>query len=351
MDHDKNIIHENITADNEHREPEIIHPIVIWVIASILFHLLLMLGVITLKFNALPLSNKLKDKSKDRAILMMDEPKKQIQAKQTVTNPTVKKEEPPKPLPKTRHTDYTMVPGRQGIDLQNLIDAKNLKNLPKPQEQTVEKKAVQPIPEQKEEQIEKKEIKKEETAKSENFIKPIENLPSAVKIMHEHNMQPQQEKLEKKSAQAPTPKQDPYKFVPQEKSPISFKNLDLGFDLSYKTIGNNRNLIQQGITIAAPDEVSLKHLTYYNQCAEMMKNAFATHPQVRHRPYATGKRFRFDLTVDRQGHQLKLTVLVGSGDDLLDKIIKESVESVHMFPKVPSFIDDIPFVMHWTFLH
>ncbi len=139
--------------------------------------------------------------------------------------------------------------------------------------------------------------------------------------------------------------------MPQPSRVISFQDLNLGFDNRYATIGNNANLIQQGITIAAPDEVSLKHLTYYNQCAGMMKTAFATHPQTHLRQNATGKRYRFDLVVDRQGNQLEIRVIQGSGDMILDRIIQESIASIRMFPKVPSFIPDSPFVMRWTFLH
>lgn len=171
-----------------------------------------------------------------------------------------------------------------------------------------------------------------------------QDLPSSNTAKSENASKP----LRKKSFPS---EQNPYEFVPQPSRIISFQDLNLGFDNNYATIGNNANLIQQGITSAAPDDVSLKHLTYYNQCAGMMKTAFATHPQTRLRQNATGKRFRFDLVVDRQGNQLQLNVIQGSGDMILDRIIQESIASIKMFPKVPSFITDSPFTMRWTFLH
>lgn len=54
---------------------EIVHPIVIWIIASIIFHLLLALGIITLKMSSIPLTSPKNITAQDRAILMMDEPK------------------------------------------------------------------------------------------------------------------------------------------------------------------------------------------------------------------------------------------------------------------------------------
>lgn len=358
-------------------QQESLHPIIVWILASILFHLLLMLGIITLKLHDMPLVNRSKTDQSDRAILMLDQP-----TKQTAPSPTSKISEPKKTAPKQEPkskpniTDYTMIPGRQGIDKQNLDDPKNLKDLPTPDNQKLEKKEkpkeLIKTPQQPE--LQKQETLKEldsllkqemaNTKKTEK-LSSITQTPSPAQFVEQPTEKqtssiakqniipaPVVPDVKRKSQPfQPQSEQDLYEFVPHPNRVISFKDLNLGFDNNYKTIGNNAHLIQQGITMAAPDEVSLKHLTYYHQCAGMMKTAFATHPQTRLRQNATGKRFRFDLTVDRQGNQIKLTVIQGSGDIILDKIIHESIQSVTLFPKVPSFIEENPFTMHWTFLH
>ena len=351
---------------------EVIHPIVIWIIASILFHLLLALGIITMKMSSLSLVSPKKE-TQDHAILMMDEPKKQQTSPQppAPSTPPQKKETKKEEKAEEKHTpkpsDYTLIPGRQGINKQNLDDPQNLRNMPKPEEQKLEKKAKIEKQEKKTEEIAPKEkIEQKEQVKSDPkpielqdskslLAQPTSKTTTPIKPLTEFIDQEQKkssikEKL-KKEFRTPIEQQDPYEFVPQPSRVVSFQDLNLGFDNRYATIGNNANLIQQGITIAAPDEVSLKHLTYYNQCAGMMKTAFATHPQTHLRQNATGKRFRFDLVVDRQGNQLELRVIQGSGDMILDRIISESIASVKMFPKVPSFIPDSPFIMRWTFLH
>lgn len=331
---------------------EVIHPIVIWIIASILFHLLLALGIITLKISSLQLAPPKKNQTNDRAILMMDEPKKQpvqTQPQQQAPAPAqkkeIKKEEKPKEKEQPKWSDYTLVPGRQGINQQNLQDPQNLQNMPKPEEQKLEKKEKSKIQEPVQEQI------PQQIEKPKNDLSATKSAKALNQFLDQDKKKSSIKEILKKEFKTPISEQDPYEFVPQPSRIISFQDLNLGFDNRYATIGNNANLIQQGITIAAPDEVSLKHLTYYNQCAGMMKTAFATHPQTRLRQNATGKRFRFDLVVDRQGNQLELRVIQGSGDMILDRIIQESIASIRIFPKVPSFIPDSPFVMRWTFLH
>lgn len=372
--------------NNLNSKREAVHPIVIWIIASILFHLLLALGIITLKVSTLPLTTQ-KKQTQDHAILMMDEPKKQqTQALPQQQPPAQKKEvtkkekqEKPKEEPKLKWSDYTLVPGRQGINQQNLDDPQNLKNMPKPEDQKLNKKerTLKELDSRSKPGMTNNKIKENEsqttdiqentrTSESKNIqqeknksnvipdseqeSKSFKTQPLTQFSDQEQKKSSIKEKL-KKEFKTPISEQDPYEFVPQPSRVISFQDLNLGFDNRYATIGNNANLIQQGITMAAPDEVSLKHLTYYNQCAGMMKTAFATHPQTHLRQNATGKRFRFDLVVDRQGNQLELRVIQGSGDIILDRIIQESIASVRIFPKVPSFIPDSPFVMRWTFLH
>lgn len=303
----------------------------------------------------------------ERAVLMMDEPKRPLpqpvmnqqapQQPQPKAEPKQKKEE----KPKMHWSDYTLMPGRKGIDQQKIDDPANLQNLPTPKNQSLEPKATQEQNKQTEKKdtakskqpsIEQAEVKAtEKLIQKEKIEKPTmfqdQGAPSAVSKQKASEEQP----FIPAKQRTPIEDQNPYDYVPSPKRTISFKDINLGFDHAQQTIGNNANLIQQGKSFETPDAVSLKHLTYYNQCAGMMRTAFATHPQARLRPYPTNKRFLFTVTVDRQGNQIGFRVVTGSGDQMLDKIISESVQSVTLFPQVPNFIEDNPFVMRWTFLH
>lgn len=348
---------------------EIVHPIIIWIIASILFHLLLALGIITLKISSLPPVS-LKKETQDRAILMMDEPKKQkiqtqpqspaVQATAPQKKETKKEEKPKeKEEPKLKWSDYTLIPGRQGINKQNIDDPKQLLNMPKPEEQKTkidkkDKKTEKITPEEKIEQKELIESKQKHSdlTDSQSLIaqpKPqkIIEKPITQFIDQDQKKRSIKEKLKKEFKRTPIEEQDPYEFVPEPSRLVSFQNLNLGFDNNYATIGNNANLIQQGITSAVPDAGSLKHLTYYNQCAEMMKSEIRTHPQIRLCQNISGKHLVCAVTVDRQGRQLEFRMLQGSGNIILDRVIQESIMAVKMFPKVPTFIPDSPFVMRW----
>ena len=341
------------------------HPILIWIIASILLHLLIMLGLKSIKMHQAKEKKRLLNNKSDHAILMMDQPKKQPIQQQTT--PTINKQPIVKKPEKSKHNlhDFTLIPGRAGIDQQKLDDPANLKNLPTPENQHLKKELkhnktnTDSIKKQfqEPENLDKKET---EESLEETVAEKTENRPpilsSCVSIIDQENQTKIQEKSKTnnknhKKLRIDPIEQNPYEYTPNPSREISFKNLNLGFDINASTIGNNAHMIQQGITFAAPDEVSLKHLTYYHQCAGMMKTAFATHPQVRLRQYATGKKFRFDITVDRKGNQINFVTIQGSGDMILDKIIQESIQSVTMFPNVPNFITDDPFVMKWTFLH
>lgn len=356
MNHNKNL-----------QEQETIHPIVVWILASILFHLLLTLCIITLKARKLQL-NDLKKPKQEQAILMMEPPKqKPITTLARPAKPAPSKPEPKKAqAPKTRHwSEYTLVPGSQGVNKQNIENPQDLSNLPTPKNQMLQPKQDQKKSEQsasdQQELIKpsQKSLPKEQPKEAQKIIdetlhgkaiaKPIEQKQPKSTALDNRTGNNDSEILSRKKT--PLKEQNPYDFVPQPKRLISFQDTKLGFDNSVPTIGNNPHLIQQGRTFETPDAVSLKHLTYYNQCAEMMKTAIATHPQRHLRVYPTGKRFLFAITVDRTGRQLSLSVVQGSGDSILDRILIESVQSIALFPQIPNFIEDNPFTMRWTFLH
>lgn len=321
------------------QQQESLHPIILWILASILLHFLLTIGLITLKFRKMAMTEHAV-KNQNETFLLMDDsqnpvmPKPVPNSKQTVqqqTKPMPKQEEAKKP---ERHwSDYTLVPGRKGVDEQKIDNPADLKNLPTPQDQKNKPKELT-------------EPKKTTNVTSEK-ISPKE-LSSQTMILDKSSTNVSNSQKNR----TPIADQNPYEFVPEPTNrTISFKDLNLGFDNNYQTIGNNANLIQAGRTFESPDPVALKHLTYYNQCAEMMKSAIITHHQVRLAPPAGGRRFHFAITVNRNGKLLSFRTLHGSGHQILDKILSESVQSITLFPPVPKFIIEDPFVMTWIFLH
>jgi hypothetical protein len=357
MNHEKNL-----------KQQESVHPIIVWIIASILFHLLLTLGVMMLKLKKLSLDKHTKKQNTEERFILMDEPKKTVppsaQPQAQIPKTVPAKPEPKKQdEPKLHWSDYTLVPGRKGIDQQNIDNPQDLNNLPTPQNQKqepkkTEQKRSEPDKKDPAENIEKKE--QDVTAQPKQIEKKIEpkvqfddtgrpiNKPQTPSTFQDNV---EKTSVPKTKERTPIDEQNPYEYVPALTRTVSFKDLNLGYEERAPHIGNNANLIQRGNSIESPDPIALKHLTYYNQCAGMIKSAFATHPHARLRPYATGKNFHFSVTVNRNGEQIKFHRMQSSGDQVLDNIITEAVKSINMFPQVPHFIPDDPFVMRWIFLH
>ncbi len=339
---------------NQH---DAIHPIILWILASILFHFLLTVGLITLKFKKIAIPDSI-NKQNNETYILMDDSKQQMMPKPipsqqpTPKQPSQQSQPIPEPKQQRHWSDYTLVPGRKGVDEQKIDDPTDLQNLPTPQNQGQKTKSSTTA--------------KTNTSKSTDQKLDVSDQPPSEpkstmhhqienKTINESSSKTLNTKENQSSAQPknriPIQNQNPYDFVPKSSRSISFKDLGLGFDNQYQTIGNNANLIQAGKTFETPDPMALKHLTYYNQCAEMMKTEIAIHHQARLCPYRSGSRFTFKITVDRNGRLLNFRAIQSSGSQILDKVLSESVQSVKLFPPVPKFIIEDPFIMTWTFLH
>lgn len=331
----------------QYKKKDFIEPIIVWIIASILFHVLLMLGIITLRINSINLPELNKNQAQDHAILMMDEPKQAPkiptqQATQPI-QPKAQPEEPKQAQPKTNPLDFKLIPGRKGIDNQDLQDFTNLDSLPTPENQTKSTpKKVEPTNMPKHEP---KKLEDETNQLDSTTIDQEKKTTPATQFIDQNGTPTAQPK--KKST--PLTEQNPYEFVPKSTSTISFKDLKLGFNENSPTVGNTPHLLTQGSSLSSPDATALKHITYYSQCATMIQNAFATNPLHRLVAYQRGKRFSFRLQVNREGKNLHVQPVYSSGDPMFDRIVQESVQSIVLFPKVPKFIQDDPFTMNWTF--
>ena len=83
----------------------------------------------------------------------------------------------------------------------------------------------------------------------------------------------------------------------------------------------------------------------------MMVRSVQTHHSRRLVPARGQYHMFFKLTVDKSGRQLEFIKIQGTGNELLDRMIQESIESVSLFPTVPTFIKDDPFTMRWHYQH
>lgn len=342
--------------------------ILIWIIASILFHILL--GLILMIFNInqslnLPQSTTINKTDFDRAILMMDQPQQQPslteQAPQQQQQP--KKEEKTKTPPSTSQDDpsrnFVLIPGKQGLDAQQL-SKKDLENLPKPEDQSMPN--MPPLPEAP--------TVKNQTEKPKTQTQSIDKQPEQLKKEPTHFVDdnPQAsdiKKLEEKAVEnenndteMPTQEtsntvaqQKPQQFVPQRKHNVSFKDLNLGFNEQSQTVGNTKYLIQNGLSFDVPDAESMKWITLKNQFAETMISSFRSHPQFYLRKPTGKQTVKFITTTNRQGQLVDLKLYESSKDIILDQIVMESLRSIKLYPQIPTFIKDDIFTQLWVYSH
>ena len=382
----------------DHKKETGLHPIIVWIIASILLHILFVIISIFVKIDQQRKEADLKkiDKKNDmrvsaqdkqQAIMMLDQPKRP-QPPQAAPMPkqAPKQTPPPQTAPPLVHT---LIPGRQGIDKQNLIEddggdetpetKKAIKPVPK--EPLTQKKQDASTPEEikepKTEAVTPKNVEKKETPKDSHVDKTStttfqsnekQETPAQTKTIESpKNLKNETKQTSETAPQAPAkpkapikqpePSDDddssPYPFSPKPKtkSRMSLKDLQIGFDNYRKNIGNSKYLIQQGNTSAAADGQSLKMITYNNQFAKTMLGSIQTHPQYPTIQYNRGKQITLFITIDRQGTLLDLKVIAGSGDTTIDKIMVESIQTAGLYPAVPSFVADDPFSQRWTILH
>ncbi|MFA5998819.1 MAG: TonB C-terminal domain-containing protein [Candidatus Babeliales bacterium] len=380
---------------NEEHKKETTHPILIWIIASILFHMLLTLISIVLHIDDYRTTTTTKrpddhflmsQQEKKSATMMLDQIKKPIAQSTKVekSSPLPEKsiEKPvEKPVkPEEPALIHTLIPGRQGLDLQNITDqlsnaegqkpqevpkAKESSSLdprvtPKDDENKEKKLTPQPEPNKTpaskpQQAVEKKELRKKLSKDAANLY---DGAKTDIETAEAQDASIEQEQVSKSSESTSLdstviPSQpssiDPYQFVP--KQTMSLKDLQLGFNKFLNNVGNTECLIQHGNTSAIPDGQSLKNITYLNQFANTMNGSINTHPKARIMQYRRNKQLTFVTTVDRKGKLLDVQIIKESGEPTIDTIIIESLQSAGLFPAVPTFILDDPYVQRWTFFY
>ncbi|HSW76638.1 MAG TPA: TonB C-terminal domain-containing protein [Candidatus Saccharimonadales bacterium] len=350
-------------------------PIIVWIIASILLHIILALISMVLHINDHHKENTFK--KNDRFFVSPQEKKSATMMLDQIKPTTAKKaleKKTEKPIEKQVKPDeppliHTLIPGRKGLDLQNITDELSKAQGQQPQKitstkPTQEKKissaqeakqasAPKPVPVVKP-VVEKKELIKKLRKIASNMydssqLPQIEQTQQDIPEQNEQALHESKPVQEISNTTHETSSHDPYEYVP--KQTMSLKDLQLGFNQFLSNVGNTECLIQQGNTKAVPDGQSLKHITYNNQFAKTMLGSIHMHPKARVISYGRNKQISFIITIDRKGNLLDLRITKESGDPLIDTVTLESLRNAGLYPAVPSFISDDPYVQQWTILY
>lgn len=133
------------------------------------------------------------------------------------------------------------------------------------------------------------------------------------------------------------------------KQKVTLQDLKLGF-AKYMQEGNNDILIQRGNTNQPPDAQALRLITYHQQLAHTMRSAITSHHQYRLLTNIRGARPTYKITIDRSGKLLDLVFTRNSGNELLDKIMLEALQSIKLYPAVPQYVSGDTYSQLWTYI-
>lgn len=134
------------------------------------------------------------------------------------------------------------------------------------------------------------------------------------------------------------------------KNKITLKDLQLGFS-KFMQEGNNDILLQKGNTNQSPDAQSLRLITYQQQLGRTIVEAVRTHHQYHLVQHIMGLRPQFTITIERSGKLNNFILISSCGNELFDKILSESIQSVRLYPALPQHIKGDTFSQTWVFMH
>ncbi|MBM17461.1 MAG: hypothetical protein CL947_00135 [Epsilonproteobacteria bacterium] len=247
-----------------------------------------------------------------------------------------------KPLPKEQQPTYTLIPGRKAVteSEQTQLKPQQSQAQSKQEEQQVQESPQKveqpPIKHNKTIPIKKTMPQRHQTMKQQLLESKLEPNSTTQDFKHDHLLEEKTDITKKIDTDEPT----------ITKKKISLQDLKLGF-AKFLNEGNNDVLIQHGNTNQSPDTQSLRHITYNRQIAKTIQEAFTAHSQYNTLPYIRGKKVLVSMSLERNGKLIESQIHQGSGNDLFDKVILESIQSVNLYPPVPKHITTIPHKMSW----
>ncbi len=333
----------------------------IWLIASILLHFFILFIIFFLYLENRIQRHLFKKDSHVIPLSPLSMSPQQIQKEKNQKTAIVWKDlKKPKPEPKPEPI-YTLIPGRKAVT--------------EPEQQTPEKKdkateaqskieKQEPVQPTKQKSLQQESIEKTEPLESTPHQKPIDQpteksrsqrfsdlkekllQPSKniTESLSEQNIEPFEINIH--SSNNKTESSDPTIV----KKKITLQDLKLGFS-KFLQEGNNDILIQKGNTNQPPDAQALRLISYKQQLAKTMREEINAHHRYYLVQHIQGFNVNYRLTIKRNGAFESYVLVKKSGNDLLDQIVQESLESIKLYPPMPNYISGDTFSVLWTYLH
>lgn len=352
---------------NQTREQ--MHPVLVWIIASILLHLLIMLIIMTYKFHTNTHSQLPLPKQQEQYVLWNNPAPKQSaitpqkqqptpqplqQAPQQPKEKTVPPKEEEKPFDLNKLPIIT--PGKAGIDHQDLDGT---------QQESQEKIDS----EKREPEDQKISTSQPPTKQSPQTIpQPAQSKPNNTDNLQKSTLAPKPTSFMAPSkplsvpnttTQAPqhpntsSDPSNPYRYVPALRKEIpvksiSFKDIGLGFDERHNTFGNSAHMGIAGNSPDIPKGDELRYVTYLNQMANMIVNSLNTNHNKHWMSRYTGEPIMVHIKVDRKGNLLESRMIQASKTQGINNYILDSIQQIGLFNSLPKFIAKDTFEISWT---
>lgn len=285
----------------------------VWITATILLHILVVLFLLFSYFDKL-----LEHKEKINETKLTS-----FNAEQIAQQKAMQLKDP--------SVTYTLIPGKKPTNAQEDL------------QKTEESKIIEES-----KKIEQNQIKSYE--KSEIDLPKFPSLKQFSTHHQDKNRKEQIDQLAKTLVKDQKKSTDINKKNSIKKSKISLQDLKLGFS-NFLQEGNSQAIIQQGNSNQKPDEQALKVLTYKDQVGSTMVTAVKSH-ELYHKLSSHKKMSTtFSIHINRSGELLAAKLQQSCGDFTLDNIILESVQRIKLFPPVPDYIPDQMLYQNWNFHH
>lgn len=333
----------------------------IWLIASILLHFFILFIIFFWYLENRIQQHLFKKESHVIPLSPLSMAPQQIQKEKNQKTAIVWKDlKKPKPEPKPEPI-YTLIPGRKAVtEPEQQMPEKKDKATDAPSK--IEKQ--EPVQPTKQKSLQQESVKKPEPLESTPLQKPIDQPIAKTRSQRFLNLKekllqnPKEstESLEEQNIESfainthssnnKTEGSDPTIV----KKKITLQDLKLGFS-KFLQEGNNDVLIQKGNTNQPPDAQALRLITYRQQLARTMREAINAHHRHHLVQHVHGFNTSYRLTIKRNGAFESFSLLRKSGNDILDQIVQESLESIKLYPPVPNYISGDTFSEVWTSMH
>lgn len=387
----------------EQNPEETSQSVLIWILASILLHLLLMLISITYKFHDINLQQRsLKEKEEYTPYILMQDPKQQ-QAPAQKQAPTVqeKKEKPQetkkaeeKPAPFDPNNMPLIIPGKAGIDHQDL-DGKLTahQNIAQKKSDNVDKSSGSPTQKPSAIVINEKtnslDQSPDDSLEQETAAEPAQEDQSSLaqsaqdlqqqtqdtaslpqnhqaKQLSQLSFSPEKasflsqartaKKVKKHKRSGATNSDDSYAHVPEKKlqqevKTMSFKDLGFGHASAAATIGNSSNLGINGLSPDIPTGEQLRYVTYLNKMSQMLNESYIYTLQINNlmnKRAMSSQEVTISMTIDRSGKLLDCHIVHPNKIPQINVFIVDVVKNVGLFNKLPNFYQGDTFRQIWT---